>query len=209
MKTDLKFTEVGGHTFCPELLSDGVIIDVGARGFVFSKAFPGRQVYCIDPDPKVFDGVPGWFNGMDGTTPVYARNINVAISDKTGEAAYYENGEATCLKQIDPDQSHPFIPCRTITMDDLYEITGTNVDVLKLDCEGAEYIILGETFKPIPKQISVEFHAHTVPEMHAANYPAIKERLLKDYEMFNEVWEKRHGCPENVWDVLFIRRDLL
>lgn len=206
----MEFKEVGGHTFAENLLSDGVIIDVGCRGGVFSNGFPDKKVYCIDPDVKVFtdmaDNIVTWKDEWNSPNTIL---MNVAISDKKGEAAYYENGEATCLKQIDPDQSHPFIPCKTITMDDLYEITGTNVDVLKLDCEGAEYIILGETFKPIPKQISVEFHAHTVPEMHAANYPAIKERLLKDYEMFNEVWEKRHGCPENVWDVLFIRRDLL
>lgn len=203
MKTDLKFTEVGGHTFCPELLSDGVIIDVGARGFVFADHFKGRLVYCVDPDPSVFDG--RW-------NELGQINMNLAISDKKGDGFIYLNEscpEGTCLKEVDPDQAHPFTPCKTITMDDLYEITGTNVDVLKLDCEGAEYIILGETFKPIPKQISVEFHHHTVPELHDRCYPSCKERLLKDYVMIDEVMEPRHGCGENIWDQLWIRKDLL
>jgi len=202
----MEFKEVGGHTFCPELLGHGVIIDVGCRGFWFANHFIGKQaVYCIDPDPKVFEGA--WAD------PVNFLHMNVAISDKNGEASYYENGEATCLQQIDPDQSHLFVPCKTITMDDLYNFIGVNigttVDVLKLDCEGAEYIILGETFSPIPKQITVEFHHHTVPELHRQHYESVKHRLSEHYEIFNDIWEKRHGEMESFWDVLFIRKDLL
>ncbi len=195
----MEFKTIGGHTFCPELLSDGVIIDVGCRGFEFASYFQDRKVFCIDPDPKVF-------SNRDREIYGYEYWMTKAISDQAGYSSYYENGEATCLKEIDPDKSHPFKPCETITMDDLYKITGENVDILKLDCEGAEYIILGETFKPIPKQISVEFHYHCVPEMHNTNYKAIIERLSKDYTMHNDVWEERHGCGFNFWDTLFIRK---
>lgn len=196
----MEFKEVGGHTFCPELLSDGCILDIGCRGFDFAKHFRGKTVYNIDPDSTVFNNVI-----MDDTF-FY---LNVAISNYSGESAYYENGEATCLKEIDPDQSHPFKPCTTITMDDLYKITGENVDILKLDCEGAEYIILGETFKPIPKQLSVEFHKHCVPDMHNKHIDSIIERLSKDYMIYGLEEERRHGCTENFWDVLFIRKDLI
>lgn len=190
----MELVNVGGHTFDKSLLNDGVVIDVGCRDFTFADYFD-QQVYCIDVDPKVFAGVDNRHN-----------KLNVAISDKAGESGYYENGEATCLQEIDPDQAHPFKPCRTITMEDLYKITGENVDLLKLDCEGAEYIILGETFKPIPKQISVEFHYHCVPAMHTEHFNNILNRLMKDYTVHNMVWEARHGCGFNYWDVLFIRR---
>jgi len=186
---------VCGHTFDESLIGDGIIIDVGCRGFEFADYFTNNQVVCIDPDPSVF-------NGYENDHV----KLNLAISDKSGESGIYVNGEATCLKEIDPDQSHSFIKCNTITMDELYEITGTNVDLLKLDCEGAEYIILGETFKPIPKQISVEFHYHCVPELHNKHYKSIVERLSKDYIMINDVWEQRHGCGYNFWDTLFIRK---
>lgn len=203
----MELVEVGGHTFAPELLSDGVIIDVGCRGFVFPCYFSEtkKDVYCIDPDRKVFND-PSCQNTVSKFSYGKLHNMVLAISDKTGESGYYENGEGTCLQEIDPDQAHPFQPCKTITMDDLYKITGENVDILKLDCEGAEYIILGETFKPIPKQISVEFHYHCVPELHMANFDAILNRLMKDYTVHNMNWEARHGCGFNYWDVLFIRR---
>lgn len=194
-------TTVGGHTFDETLLKDGCIIDIGCRGFEFANHFIDKKVFCIDPDPKVFEGVQEKHE-----------HLNVAISNKTGETTYYENGEATMIREVDPDPTYQHIDrkyankCKTITMDDLYEITGTNIDVLKLDCEGTEYIILGETFKPIPKQITVEFHHHCVPELHKENYQSIVVRLSKDYTMQNDVWEQRHGCGFNFWDTLFIRK---
>lgn len=205
---------IAGHTFDETLLTDGVIIDVGCRGFEFSDYFENKNVFCIDPEISVFEHMS---NGMDEMKLGFNNYrlpfhngidyyFNVAISDKAGDSGIYLNGEGTCLKEIDPDQAHPFIPCKTITMDDLYKITGENVDILKLDCEGAEYIILGETFKPIPKQISVEFHHHCVPELHKEKYQQIVERLSKDYTMHNDVWEQRHGCGFNFWDTLFIRK---
>lgn len=186
---------IGGHSIEESLLGDGVIIDIGCRDFTFSKHFKGRTVYAVDVDGDVFNESPEGINCL-----------NVAISDKSGVSSYYRNGEGTCLKEIDPDQNHPFVPCLTMTMDELYEITGTNVDILKLDCEGAEYVILGEGFKPIPKQISVEFHHHTVPELHKEKIDSILERLSEHYTVHGIVWEKMHGCDFNFWDVLFIKK---
>jgi hypothetical protein len=94
-------------------------------------------------------------------------------------------------------------------MDELYKITGENVDILKLDCEGAEYIILGETFRPVPKMLTIEWHQHCVPEMHHRLYPKCKERLMQNYTMVHEIIEARHGCGVNIWDQTWIRKDLL
>ena len=196
----MALVDIAGHTIETSIIDDGAIIDIGCRGFAFADYFYfhgyGCPIYCVDPDKSVFD-----LRIIDGKY-----YINAAISNKSGESAIYINGEATCLKEIDPDQGHPFIPCKTMTMDELYEITGTNIDILKLDCEGAEYMILGESFKPIPKQISVEFHNHTVPEMHKANIDGILKRLGEHYNINRSVWEERHGCGFNFWDVLFIKK---
>ncbi len=200
----MEFEIVGGHSYCKELLSDGVIIDVGCRAFTLEEHFVGKTVYSIDPDEDVFKGRE--------MKPTY---LQVAISDKSGETTYYKNGEATMIRAIDPDPTFSRIDekycntCRTITMDELYAFTGTNVDLLKLDCEGAEYIILGETFKPIPKQISCEMHFHCVPELHNKHFETIKKRLSEHYQIFNDIPEPRHGCGENWWDILWIRKDLV
>lgn len=203
----MEYKCIGGHTFCHELLTDGVIIDVGCRGFEFTNYFKDKIVFCIDPDETVFNNKE--FTEFINYPP---KQLCLAISDKAGETTYYPNGEATMIREVDPDPTYPHIDqkysktCKTITMEDLYKITGENVDILKLDCEGAEYIILGETFKPIPKQITVEFHHHCVPELHKEKYVEIISRLSKNYTMLNDVWEQRHGCGFNFWDTLFIRR---
>ena len=203
----MEMKNIGGHTIDESLLTDGCIIDVGCRGFEFSKYFKllndQRKIYCIDPDEDVFINKP---DGMD--------MMNVAISDKAGVSTYYKNGEATMIRQFDPDPTYVHIDqkyansCKVITMDDLYNITGENVDVLKLDCEGAEYAILGETFRPIPRQMSVEFHHHCVPQLHMEKIEGILKRLGEYYEIYGLDWRKMHGCDFNYWDVLFIKKGL-
>lgn len=176
---------VAGHTIDELLLSNGVIIDVGCRYFNFANHFTGKKVYCIDPDPDVF-------------TEQNHVNLNVAISSRKGDSFYYRNGESTCLCEIYPPLPHLYTPCKTITMEDLYKITGENVDVLKLDCEGAEYTILTEGFKPIPKQITVEFHNHLVPDLHRKKIDQVMSTVLKYYDL---VYKDESGM-----DNLFVRK---
>jgi FkbM family methyltransferase len=178
---------ISGHTFDQSILNGWVVIDVGCRDFEFASNFRKCEVFCIDPDPDVFVGAP--------------RNVtclNVAISDKNGKSTYYRNGEMSVLTDIYKPYAHLYTECKTITMDHLYEMTGPYVDLLKLDCEGAEYIILGDGFKPIPKQISVEFHKHTVPEYHELHYQKCLDNLLKYYD---KVYEHK-----TLMDTLFVRK---
>lgn len=189
--------DIGGHTVEDSLLKDGCIIDIGCRGFSFTghPLFKGKRIYAIDPDEEVFKDAP---NGIT--------LLNLAIWNEAGEKTYYRNGEATCIQEVWEPHKHLHFPCRAITMDMLYEITGYDVDVLKLDCEGAEYHILDESFEPIPKQISIEFHYHCMAHVHNEKIDGILKRLGKSYEAKNLVWEARYGAGFNFWDVLFIRK---
>lgn len=222
----MELIDIGGHTIDKSILGNGCIIDVGCRGFVFadSELFKEKKIYCLDPDKEIFEerevmrsethtaifrpmALHNLAIGFNAHFPNGFSYMNLAISDKSGEATYYKNGEATCLQEKwHGHRDDQYGTCKTITMEQLYEITGENVDVLKLDCEGGEYIILGETFKPIPKQITVEFHYHCFPEKHNAAINGILERLKKDYDAVNLVWEQKHGAGFNFWDVLFIRK---
>lgn len=180
-------TTIAGHTFDELLLNDGVIVDVGCRDFGFTNHFIGKKVFCVDPDISVFDNAPIW--------PTL---INMAISDKKGTETYYRNGESTCLTRFNSGHKHLCYYCDSITMEDLYRRTGDNVDLLKLDCEGAEYIILGDGFLPIPKQITVEFHHHCFPEIHDANIEKVFDTVMKYYDLV-------YQCPSGM-DNLFIRK---
>ncbi len=182
-------TLVAGHSIDTSIISDGIIIDVGARGFEFANFFQKNKVFCIDPDPDVFN------NHYQGHDHVW---MNLAISNKRGESTYYRNGESSVLTDIYQPDSWNYTPCKTITINDLYDITGTSVDVLKLDCEGGEYLILGEDFRPIPKQITVEWHHHTVPDFHDKYIGHCMNNLLSCYDLV-------FHCESGMND-LFIRK---
>jgi FkbM family methyltransferase len=188
----MNLINIHGHTIDKSLLRDGCIIDVGCRGFKFAKYFnPSRKVYCIDPDPEVFkDDLQENFECM-----------NVAVSDKNGESTFYRNGEMTCLCEILTPLPHLIEPCKTISMGQIYANATfrETVDVLKLDCEGAEYLILGDKgFCPIPRQITVEFHKHFVPDIHKERIDQVMANVMRYYDLVYQ--------HENGMDNLFIRR---
>lgn len=164
---------IHGHTVDKSMLGDsGAIIDIGCRDFNFASYFKGRRVYCVDPDQKVFADSPAW-----------AVCLQVAIMDRSGSGFYYENGERTCVQPVWPEHRHCYFPCTLMTLEQLFTITGPEVDVLKLDCEGAEYAIFGNKFDPVARQITVEFHRHTVPEVHDEKIDCVMHNLLEHYDL--------------------------
>jgi len=183
----MNLERIGGHTVDLSLIGKGSIIDVGCRGFEFSDYFSENIVYAIDPDHKVLEGYIG-----------KAIFCNVAISNKRAKTFFYRNGEMSVLTEIYKPFKHLYTPCRTVTLSDIYELSGTDIEVLKLDCEGAEYLILNDKFEPIPKQITVEFHNHTAPEFHAKYYKGCMEMLLKNYDIVYQ--------HETLMDTLLVRK---
>jgi hypothetical protein len=121
----------------------------------------------------------------------------VAISNKSGLVKYQRNGEMTCLTEFLYLADHEIEECVAVTMEQLYQQTGKNIDLMKLDCEGGEYHILADpNFEPIPKQITVEFHRHICPEIHDKYIVQVLANLAKYYD-----------CVfSNEQDSLFIRR---
>jgi FkbM family methyltransferase len=180
---------IAEHTVNETLLSDGWIIDVGARNFAFSKWFVerGYKVLAVEPDPEV-KPIPG---------VVFE---NAALSNFTGTAPYksFGNGTGNYIGEGD-------IFVRTITYHDLLKKHGINtheIEVLKLDCEGSEYDILpGIWFGP--HQITVEFHEHTQFKK-GRNWIDDLVYGLISYDVEQHDWEQRHGAGFNYWDTLLV-----
>lgn len=194
---------VDGHTFIPGLLSyGGWAIDAGARGFAFSNSLNDLGCKTFAVDIEHFDVIP-------------ERTIfrQAALTNQTGETECYlfGNGTANFIKGINGEpgdtEDRPVqkitVPC--ITLQDIYKEIGTDIDLLKLDIEGAEYEIL-ENLEPIPKQITVEFHEHCHTEKHRQYIDKVLEHLCKHYHMNLYIRE----WPRYLFmDCLFIRKDLV
>lgn len=189
-------TTIAEHTVDASLITGGVAIDVGCRGFQFSQAMKdmGCDVYAFDIEQmEAPDGI---------------KFMREAVLDRNGMASYDPNNP-------DPQATHVIavgkVPVRCTNINTIYNaLAGQQVDVLKLDCEGSEYYILSsEHFSPVPKQISVEFHMHAHPELHNQLYEKCHENLMKHYVPVQHELSDRHGAGLNFWDSLWIRNDLM
>ena len=195
--------KIDGHTFDDTLLTGGWVIDAGCRGFEFFTALYPKQCYCIDIEN--ISPVNHWQHQLTFR--------HAALTAKSGETEAYlfGNGTANFIKGINekpgdlPDRPLKIETVKCITLEDIYAEIGTNIDLLKLDIEGAEYEVLLGMKDPIPKQISCEFHRHCHLSMHNKYFDEVMQRMHKNYHItFNQV-----EPSEYFLDVLFIRKDLL
>lgn len=190
---------IAEHSVDLDLLSGGICIDAGCRGFLFSEAMRDLGLFVFACDLEDFKPPEG-----DGIFYYKA-----AITTESGVAHYIDTKDQQAKHLSDSG-----IPVRALSLNDLYDIIKTtdvrHIDVLKLDIEGSEMLILSDpNFQPIPKQISVEFHMHAHRSLHDQYYDKCMENLLKWYEPVQHELTQAHGAGMNYWDSLFLRRDLI
>jgi hypothetical protein len=187
---------IAEHSVDLDLLSGGVCIDVGCRGFQFSEAMRdnGCEVWAFDiEDMQVPDGIE-FVKGAMLTEYKIVRYV-----DTKDQQAKFISAEGIAV------QGHDL----KAWIDDFVR-SGKEIDLLKIDAEGSEYFLLSDPgFRPVPKQLSIEFHLHAHRKLHDQYYEACIANLLKHYEPLQHELTQAHGAGWNYWDSLFIRRDLL
>lgn len=187
---------IAEHSVDVDLLSGGICIDAGCRGFEFSEAM--RDLGC-----KVWA-----FDMEDFEVPQGINYRKMAVSDYTGFGVFKDTKDAQAKHLIKHGSGQPI---SVISLNDVYGfINSHNIDVLKIDAEGSEYAVLSDaSFRGIPRQISVEFHMHAHRALHEQYYDKCMENLLKYYEPVQHELTQAHGAGFNYWNSLFIRKDLL
>lgn len=203
---------IDDHTFDNDLLNGGWVIDAGCRGFNFSSWMLRNTesgVYALDIEDLTHKDI---FSEQMKVLAEF-KIKHAALTNKSGqtEAYFFGNGTGNFIKGINqvpgnlPDRPMQIqtVPC--ITLQDIYNEIGTDIDLLKLDIEGAEYEIL-ENIEPIPKQITVEFHEHCHPGIHNKYIDKIMDHLCKHYHCNLYI---REWARYKYMDCLFIRKDLI
>jgi len=185
---------VGEHTFDERFLTRSVVLDVGCRGFVFSQQLLKYGCRVVGFDLQHMSPPPG------------IEFFEYAISNVAGESRYVDTSDQQA-KYL--DSLHGEKTVFTKTLNQIYEVFGEQIDILKLDCEGSEYdIIADDNWQPIPRQITIEFHAHCHKQKHSLLYQKVFDKLCNDYVPVQHKWTAQHGAGYNYWDSLFIRKDL-
>ena len=125
-----------------------LVLDVGAHVGSFTCALaprlPGARFVCVEPSPVA----ASWLrenlvrNGLEGRASV----VEVAVAETEGDAVLVGGDEASCEASTLSGAEGPGPRVRTTTLDALVAAIGAVSDIVKLDCEGAEYAaVLGST----------------------------------------------------------------
>lgn len=190
------------HSIDTSLLRKGPVLDVGARGFVFSRALAERgcRVVAMDPDPGIPDpGIPG---------VTFLRRALVGANSGIGQLVLDPNPEARYVLGHMETTRKPTVsvPCSTIA-DVMWDQKVSVWDAVKLNCEGEEYEILGRWPGPISRQIVVSFHEHYRPRGKAV-VDRIVDRLGQWYDVVQHPYDSRYSGGMNWWDSVFALKGL-
>lgn len=147
----------------------GTIVDVGAHVGTFSvhcaRLWPSATILAIEPHPESFALLAENVRPYANVVPIQA-----AITDRSGQAILCEaqlsvaHRVAEISEQIDGHAPGLGIEVTSLSILDVIQRHQlTRIDLLKLDCEGAEYLILEQLhdsgFLPQVGWIRGEWHS--------------------------------------------------
>lgn len=124
---------------------DPVIVDIGANTGLFAlrmkQLYPLCRVFCYEPFPANFDQLQETIrvNGLQGVT-----TIRKAVGGRAGSARLYVHqrnlgGHSFFAQQASSDV---YIDVEVVELRRILDELGQAIDILKIDCEGAEFEIL-------------------------------------------------------------------
>ena len=134
--------------YLPERLAPEVILDIGSNIgtsiLFFREKFPAAKIYGFEPHPETFrileKNVAGLPDIQVFNYALGAANADVAVPFDGADFSRF-----TLAKDPGGDWSGPLspTPCQVKHAGDVVKSLGlTNVDLIKIDCEGVEYDVL-------------------------------------------------------------------
>lgn len=197
---------IDNHSVAVDLLTNGTVVDAGARGFRFAKelAWRGCRVIAMDPDWEVTD--PKHINIDFLNVGLYWPSIN-AFSQRWLVMTPDPEARHTSVQQPTTGQ---FCPIGMVSLEHVrkaMQVKTWPLDVLKLNVEGDEYEILENLQEPPARQIVVSFHEHTARKRGDEAIQQIVDHLSKWYVPVRHVKDARYCAGMNFWDSLFIMKE--
>jgi FkbM family methyltransferase len=191
------------HFYLPLLSKSSILIDLGAHKGEFTRGILADyhcRSYMVEANPALFDAL-----AIEGDATKY----NYAVCKAEGKIPFNisDNPEGSSIHDL-PHTDQGVVTVDGVTLKRLLEeLAVDEVDLMKVDIEGAEYDVIesvdDDTLRRC-KQITVEFHDF-VPGSHA-NYDTEKAIARIESAGFLCV---NFDKPNHNMDVLFINRRYL
>ena len=169
------FTEIWLEKKYPvNLNSDrGVVIDIGSHIGVFFlycvHKFKNCKIYGFEADQENFN-ISEYNIKINHLTCINCKNL--AVSSKLGYIKFYKNEDFSSHSMITPTSD--FENIKSTNLNEIFDENKIEqCDLLKLDCEGAEYEILLNTSNEVYKKINQIFL-----EYHIDNNEGLLEKLI-------------------------------
>ncbi len=173
--------------------SPRTILDIGANCGLFSlmasHQFPEAMIHAYEPNPRVFEFAVRNFEST------LVQVFCLGVGAKEGRAQMTENSDSTLVQTVFGGEGSIVIQ----SLDQaLAQFPGHSIDLLKMDCEGAEWEIFKNPapFKKI-KRIRMEYHLiegrtveDFIQQVTLLDYRI--ERLIKN-QGFGLAWLVRKG----------------
>lgn len=160
---------VGAPYFFRAATDRPVIIDcgsnIGMSVLFFKKLYPTARVAAFEPDPATFELLKKNVveNGIE-----HVELHQCALGDRDGTADFYRSKEAGGLMMSLMKERMSGVKV-TVPVRRLSQFVGTEVDLLKLDVEGAEDQVLNDLVATGKlariRQIHLEYHHHIVADI--------------------------------------------
>jgi FkbM family methyltransferase len=148
-----------------QLDRDSTVIDIGAHVGIVSMSLAkmyGCQVFAYEPDPENFRRLRANVEANELSGLIEARMLAVT-RDARQVRVEQDQSNSGGSHIVDTDGRGP--ETGSVTLQYVIDMASVKIDLLKIDCEGAEYEILEGTDLSDVKAIRGEFHGPKGPEL--------------------------------------------
>jgi FkbM family methyltransferase len=133
--------------------TNAIFIDVGAHigrySLILAKMFPNAKIIAVEPDPE---GYQALIRGIEANKTKNIIAFNIALSDFDGIANLYRKRGTAISSLVERENSFNMVKVSVKRLDTIVEELKVNeVDIIKIDVEGAELHVVRGALNTITK----------------------------------------------------------
>lgn len=185
------------------LLANGLCLDIGANIGNHALAFAPHfaQVLAFEPHPRTFTLLQ-----LNAALASNVRTFNFGLSDAPGSATLLVPADNIGMATLQPGAAGAAVACELRRLDDLPELDGQRVALVKIDVEGHEAAALRGALATLRREQPVVVFEQLEPEIRADGGSATMDVLRQaGYAR----WWTLEFQPAGRWRVLNLLQRLL